>query len=86
MVSRAQLRRMGPATLRLRIRPRPLPRCCDGSVLVLLPPLRYIVGERVVWVRRAEECLDGEEDGADLEGGGPVAYTLSIQRLMVLAR
>src|SRR3954471_7975570 len=42
-------------------------------VLVLLPPLRYIIGKRVIRVGSAQERLDGKEDGADLEGRRPVA-------------
>jgi len=51
----------------------PVACCLDSSVLVLLPALGDIVGKWIVGVRCAEECLDGEEDGADLEGGRPVA-------------
>jgi hypothetical protein len=52
----------------------------DGLGLVFFPCLGDIVGERVVWVWRAEESLDGEEDGADLEGRRPVAYLVSRAR------
>jgi hypothetical protein len=55
------------------MRPRPLPRRLDGGGLILLPALGDVGGERVVGVGGAEEGLDGEEDGADLQGGGPVA-------------
>lgn len=44
----------------------------DGGLLVLLPGLGDLGSERVIGVGRTEERLDGEEDGADLEGGGPV--------------
>lgn len=56
------------------MRARPLPRGRDGGGLILLPALSNIRGERVVGVWRTEEGLDGEEDGADLEGWGPVAF------------
>ena len=32
----------------------------DSLGLVLLPRLRYVVGERIVWVRGAKKGLDGE--------------------------
>lgn len=53
---------------------RPLAGGLDGSFLVLLPGFGDFGGERVVGIGCAEEGLDGEEDGADLEGGGPVIY------------
>jgi len=53
---------------------RPLLGRGDGGILVLLPALGHVVGERVVRVGGAEEGLDGEEDCADLEGGGPVSF------------
>ena len=52
---------------------RPLTSCLDSGILVLLPLLRDVVGERVVGVRSTKQSLDGEENGADLERGGPVA-------------
>lgn len=53
---------------------RPLAGSLDGSFFVFLPGFGNFGSERVVWVGGAEEGLDGEEDGADLEGGGPVVY------------
>lgn len=50
----------------------PLARGRDGGLLVLLPGLGDLGSERVVWVGRAEERLDGEENRSDLEGGRPV--------------
>ena len=50
----------------------PLLGLCNGSLLVLLPCLGDVVGERVVGVGRAEERLDREEDGADLQRWGPL--------------
>lgn len=44
----------------------------DGGLLVFFPGLGDLGSQRVVWVGRAEERLDGEKNGADLEGGGPV--------------
>lgn len=52
---------------------RPLLSCGDGLCLILLPRLGNVVGERIVWVGCAEQSLDGEEDGADLQGRRPVA-------------
>jgi hypothetical protein len=40
----------------------------DSRLLVLLPALGHIGGEGVVGVGGAEQGLDGEKDGADLEG------------------
>lgn len=51
---------------------RPLLGLGDGGLLVLLPRLRNVVGERVVGVRRREERLDREQDRADLERGRPL--------------
>lgn len=45
----------------------------DGRLLVLLPPLGDVVGERVVGVGGAEKGLDAQEDSSDLEGGRPVS-------------
>lgn len=53
---------------------RPLASGLDGSFLVFFPGFGDFGGERVVGVGGAEEGLDGEEDGADLKGGGPVIY------------
>lgn len=53
----------------------PLAGGLDGGLLVLFPGLGYFCSEGVVWVRRAEEGLDGEKDRADLKCGGPVVYT-----------
>lgn len=50
----------------------PLLRCLDSSGLILFPTLSNVVGEWVIGVRGTEKGLDGEEDGADLQGGGPV--------------
>lgn len=50
----------------------------NSCLLVFLPALCDIVGKWVVRVRGAEERLDGEEDGADLEGWRPVAWMLSV--------
>lgn len=44
----------------------------DSSLLILLPALGNIGSKRVVGVRGTQEGLDGQEDGTDLEGGGPV--------------
>lgn len=52
----------------------PLPRRRDSGGLILLPALGDIGCERVVGVGGTEEGLDGEEDGADLEGWRPVAF------------
>jgi hypothetical protein len=60
----------------------PVACCLDGSVLVLLPALGDIVGEWIIGIRCAEECLDGEEDGADLEGGRPVACVCALVCLL----
>lgn len=47
--------------------------CCGNSLrLVLLPRLSYVVRERIVWVRRAEQGLNREEDRSDLESGRPI--------------
>jgi hypothetical protein len=43
-----------------------------GSLLVFLPALCDVGCEGVVRVGCAKKCLDREEDGADLESGGPV--------------
>jgi len=51
----------------------PVTSSLDGGILVLLPSCCDVVGERVVWIWCAEESLDGEEDGANLQGWGPVA-------------
>jgi len=37
-----------------------------------LPLLRHSLIERVFWVRCTEQCLDAQQDRADLKGGGPV--------------
>jgi hypothetical protein len=52
----------------------PLSRRGDGGGLILLPALGDVRGEWVVGVWGTEKSLDGEEDGADLEGWGPVAF------------
>ena len=44
----------------------------NGIGLVLLPVLSSLVVERVVGVGCREEDLDAEEDGADLQGWGPL--------------
>lgn len=61
--------------------PSPLARRFDGGLFVLLPGFGHLGGERVVGVGGAEEGLDGEEDGADLEGGGPVVCFAQALRL-----
>lgn len=50
----------------------PLPGRLDGGLLVLLPRLGDVGSQGVVWVRGAEEGLDGEEDRSDLQGWRPV--------------
>jgi hypothetical protein len=67
---------LGPVS-GLRILLRPFLGRGDGLGLVFLPCLGDIVRKRIVWVRRAEEGLDGEEDGTDLEGRRPVALFVS---------
>lgn len=59
----------------LRISLRPFARRRNGSVLVFLPALSDVVCERVIWVWSTEKGLDREEDGANLESRGPVAYS-----------
>lgn len=59
----------------------PLARRLDGGLFVLLPGLGDFGGEWVVGVGGAKEGLDGEEDGADLEGGGPVVCAVGGSRL-----
>lgn len=54
---------------------RPLLGRGDGFALVFLPRLRNIVCERIVGVWSAKESLNGQENGADLEGRRPVACT-----------
>lgn len=44
----------------------PLPGCRNRGLLVLLPALGNIGGERVIRVRGTEKGLDREEDGSDL--------------------
>lgn len=51
----------------------PLAGSGNGSVLVFLPALGDVVGERIVGVGGTEERLNREKDGTDLEGGRPVA-------------
>lgn len=55
------------------MRSRPVFRRRDSSWLVLLPSFRNVGCERIIWIWGAEESLDGEEDGSNLEGWGPVA-------------
>lgn len=43
-------------------------------LLVLLVVLRDVCCERIVGVGRGKEGLDREQDGADLEGGGPLVF------------
>jgi len=52
---------------------RPLSSCFNRRLFILLPFLRHFGSQRVIGIWCAEESLDGEEDGADLEGRGPVA-------------
>ena len=47
-------------------------------LLVLLVVFRDVCRKRVVGVRRTEKGLDGEEDGADLEGWRPFVCDLKI--------
>lgn len=54
------------------MRPRPLLGRLDRRWLIILPPLCYIVGERVVRVGGSEQCLDGQQNRPDLESGGPI--------------
>lgn len=56
--------------------PGPLSSSRNSSWLILLPSLRHLWCKRIIGVRRAEESLDREEDGSDLEGWGPVAYEI----------
>jgi hypothetical protein len=51
----------------------PFPGRGNSLCLVFLPRLSYIVRERVVRVGCAEEGLDGEKDGPDLQCRRPVA-------------
>lgn len=44
----------------------------NSSLLVLFPALGDVGSQRVVGVGSAEEGLDGEEDGSDLQSGRPV--------------
>jgi len=54
---------------RLRVLLCPLLSCLDGFSLVLLPSLGDVVRERVVRVGCAQESLNREQNGADLESG-----------------
>lgn len=51
----------------------PLLSRCYRCWLILLPSLGYVWGERIVWVWRAKECLDRQQDRADLKSWRPVA-------------
>lgn len=51
----------------------PFPCCSNSLCLVFLPCLRNVVGERIIWVRGAEQSLDREENSSDLEGRRPIA-------------
>lgn len=44
----------------------------DSPLLVLLVVFGDVVGERIVWVGRGEQSLDGEQDGSNLKGRGPL--------------
>lgn len=57
---------------------RPLATDALCVLLVLLVVLRDVGRERVVGVGCAEERLDGQEDGADLQGWRPLVYRLGI--------
>ncbi len=50
------------------------PRCTrvDRTLFVSLPVQGHVVGERIVGVGSAHEGLDGEEDGAHLQGRTPL--------------
>lgn len=49
--------------------------CCGNSLrLVLLPRLSYVVCERIVRVRCAEQGLNREKYSPDLKSGRPVAW------------
>jgi hypothetical protein len=64
----------------------PLLGCGNSLSLVLLPCLRNIVGEGVVGVRGAKESLNGEQNGANLQGRRPVAYFCQPGHSQVLYR
>lgn len=63
----------GEVCLYSRMRQCPLPRRRDRGGFIFLPALGDVRRERVVWIWSAEEGLDGQEDSANLQGGGPVA-------------
>ena len=44
----------------------PVFRNLNCSWLICLPVLSDIVRKRIIRVRRAEECLNGQEDGSNL--------------------
>lgn len=52
---------------------RPLLGGIDSLCLVFLPRLGDIVGKGIVGVGSTKESLNGEEDGTNLQCGGPVA-------------
>ena len=60
----------------------PLSRGLYRGGLIILPRLGDIGRQRIVWVGGTEESLDGQQDRADLEGGGPViCHLVSISLL-----
>jgi len=63
---------LGAGILWLRVLLGPLLGRGDGRLLILFPALGDVGGEGVVGVGGAEQGLDGEEDGPDLQRGGPV--------------
>jgi len=51
--------------------PCPIPSGFDGVFFVVLPVLRNVVGERVIGVGSAEQCLKTEEHRADAQSRAP---------------
>ena len=43
---------------------------------IYFPLLSYIICKRIVWIRRSEQCLYREENGANLQRGGPITYAV----------
>lgn len=54
--------------------PGPFLRRRNSVGFILLPLLRHIWCQWVVWVWCTKQCLDGEEDSADLKSWRPVAF------------
>jgi len=46
----------------LRKHPRPIPCLSDCGLLILLPMLSYIIRQRIIRIRRTEQCLDREPE------------------------